>query len=244
MLGTRAVEVETRSDGVWVRFEGKAVPAQPQRYDMILQAAGRRPNGLAIDAARAGVAVDAAGFIPVDNRMTTNVGHIFAVGDITGQPMLAHKAIHQAHVAAESAAGLASRHDGSLIPGVAYTHPEVAWVGLTEDEARRTGVQVEVARFPWAASGRAIANGAEYGSTKLVFDRASGRLVGGAIVGANAGDLIGEVTLAISRECDAESLGRAIHHPHPTLGETVGLAAVVAHGSCTDLPAMPRRRAA
>lgn len=186
MLGTRTASVDARDDGLWVRFEGKAAPPELQRYDLILQAVGRRPNGLRIESGRAGVAVNASGFIPVDSRMATNVAHIFAVGDVTGAPMLAHKAIHQAHVAAENAAGLRSRHDASLIPGVAFTDPEVAWVGLSEDEARRSGLGVDVAKFPWAACGRAIANGAEHGMTKLVFDRVSGRTVGGAVVGASA----------------------------------------------------------
>jgi len=243
MLRTRTVAAHAAEDGVWVRFEGDMAPAEAQRYDMILQSVGRRPNGSRIGADKAGIAVSDAGFIPVSSRMATNVPHIFAVGDIVGMPMLAHKAVHQAHVAAESAAGLNSQHDASLIPGVAYTHPEVAWVGLSEDEAKRSGVAVDVARFPWAASGRAIANGAEYGLTKLVFDRASGLIVGGAIVGPSAGDIIGEITLAISLKCDAAAIGKAIHHPHPTLGETVGMAAGVAHGTCTDLPAMQRRRA-
>ena len=242
MLKTRTVAVDARDDGLWVRFEGEDAPAEVRRYDMILQAAGRKPNGMRIDADKAGITVSEAGFISVDSRMCSNVPHIFAIGDIAGMPLLAHKAVHQAHVAAESAAGLASSHDSSLIPGVAYTHPEVAWVGLSEDAARQKGVDVEVARFPWAASGRAIANGADYGLTKLVFDRASGRILGGAIVGPSAGDMIGEITLAISLKCDAAAIGKAIHHPHPTLGETIGMAAIVAHGTCTDLPAMQSRR--
>ncbi|TRZ55133.1 MAG: dihydrolipoyl dehydrogenase [Rhodocyclaceae bacterium] len=242
MLKTRTVAVDARDDGLWVRFEGENAPAEPRRYDMILQAAGRKPNGMRIDAEKAGIAVDAAGFIPVDSRMSSNVPHIFAIGDIAGMPLLAHKAIHQAHVAAESAAGLASSHDSSLIPGVAYTHPEVAWVGMSEDVARQQGVAVDVARFPWAASGRAIANGADYGLTKLLFDKATGSIVGGAIVGPSAGDIIGEITLAISLKCDAAAIGKAIHHPHPTLGETIGMAAIVAHGTCTDLPATKKQR--
>jgi dihydrolipoamide dehydrogenase len=242
MLKTRTVAVDAREDGLWVRFEGEEAPAEARCYDMILQAAGRKPNGMKIDAAKAGIAVSEDGFIPVDSRMSTNVPHIFAIGDIAGVPLLAHKAVHQAHVAAESAAGLASHHDSSLIPGVAYTHPEIAWVGLSEDEAKRKGVEVDVARFPWAASGRAIANGADYGMTKLVFDRANGTILGGAIVGPTAGDIIGEITLAISLKCDAAAIGKAIHHPHPTLGETIGMAAIVAHGTCTDLPAMQSRR--
>jgi dihydrolipoamide dehydrogenase len=242
MLNTRTVAVDARDDGLWARFEGEDAPTEARRYDMILQAAGRRPNGLDIGADKAGIAVSEAGFIAVDSRMASNVPHIFAVGDIVGMPLLAHKAVHQAHVAAESAAGLAASHDASLIPGVAYTHPEIAWVGLSEDAARLTGVDVNVARFPWAASGRAIANGADYGMTKLVFDRSSGTILGGAIVGPSAGDMISEITLAISLKCDAVAIGKAIHHPHPTLGETIGMAAHVAHGTCTDLPAMPSRR--
>jgi dihydrolipoamide dehydrogenase len=242
MLRTRTVAAHADDEGIWVRFEGDMAPAEAQRYDLILQSVGRKPNGQRIGAEQAGVALSEAGFIPVDARMATSVPHIFAIGDIVGQPMLAHKAVHQGHVAAEAAAGLASRHDDTLIPGVAYTLPEVAWVGLSEDAARRKGMTVEVARFPWAASGRAIANGAEYGLTKLIFERDGGRLLGGAIVGPNAGDMIGEIALAISQGCDAAAIGRAIHHPHPTLGETVGLAAHVAHGSCTDLP--PQRKSA
>jgi len=243
MLRTRTVTAHAADDGVWVRFEGEMAPAEAQCYDMILQSVGRKPNGMRIDAHKAGVAVSEAGFIAVNTRMATNVPHIFAIGDIVGMPMLAHKAVHQAHVAAESAAGLEACHDASLIPGVAYTHPEIAWVGLSEDVARQTGVDVDVAGFPWAASGRAIANGADYGMTKLVFDRTSGALLGGAIVGPGAGDMIGEITLAISLKCDAVAIGKAIHHPHPTLGETIGMAAHVAHGTCTDLPAMQRKRA-
>jgi dihydrolipoamide dehydrogenase len=242
MLRTRTVAAHAADDGVWVRFEGEMAPAEAQCYDMILQSVGRKPNGMRIDAHKAGIAVSEAGFIPVNTRMATNVPHIFAIGDIVGMPMLAHKAVHQAHVAAESAAGLEASHDGSLIPGVAYTHPEIAWVGLSEDEARRTGVDVDVAKFPWAASGRAIANGADYGMTKLVFDRAGGTILGGAIVGPGAGDMIGEITLAISQKCDAAAIGKAIHHPHPTLGETIGMAAHVAHGTCTELPATHRKR--
>ncbi|MBX3646975.1 MAG: dihydrolipoyl dehydrogenase [Rhodocyclaceae bacterium] len=238
MLRTRTVAADAREDGVWVRFEGDMAPAEAQRYDMVLQSVGRKPNGMRIAAEKAGIAVSEAGFIAVNSRMATSVPHIFAIGDITGMPMLAHKAVHQAHVAAESAAGLDCHHDDSLIPGVAYTHPEIAWVGLSEDEAKRKGLRVDVARFPWAASGRAIVNGADYGLTKLVFDRDSGAILGGAIAGPGAGDMIGEIILAVSQGCDAAAIGKAIHHPHPTLGETVGLAASVAHGTCTDLPPM------
>ncbi len=248
MLKTKTVAVDAKPDGLWVKFEGAdgqtQAPAEAQRYDMILQSAGRAPNGKKIDADKAGVVVSERGFIPVDNQMRTNVPHIYAIGDIVGQPMLAHKAVHEAHVAAEVAAGQKSFFDATVIPGVAYTHPEVAWVGVGEDEAKKAGRKVSVAKFPWAASGRAIANGAEYGFTKLVFDDSDGnsghRLIGGSIVGPNAGDMIGEVALAIEMGADAVDVGKTIH-PHPTLGETIGMAAEVAHGSCTDLPPMRKR---
>ena len=180
------------------------------------------------------------GFINVDIQMRTNVPHIFAIGDIVGQPMLAHKAVHEAHVAAEAAAGQKAYFDASVIPGVAYTHPEIAWVGLGEDEAKQAGRKVEVAKFPWAASGRAIANGADYGFTKLVFDAETHRIVGGTIVGPSAGDMIGEIALAIEMGADAIDFGKTIH-PHPTLGESIGMAAEVAHGTCTDLPPLRRK---
>ncbi|MDD3327137.1 MAG: FAD-dependent oxidoreductase [Zoogloea sp.] len=202
---------------------------------MILQSAGRAPNGNKIGADKAGVIVGERGFIPVDAQMRTNVPHIFAIGDIVGQPMLAHKAVHEAHVAAEVAAGHKAAFDATVIPGVAYTHPEVAWVGYTEAQAKAEGKKVETAKFPWAASGRAIANGADYGFTKLIFDAETHRVIGGTIVGPSAGDMIGEVCLAIEMGADAVDIGKTIH-PHPTLGETVGMAAEVAHGSCTDVP--------
>ncbi|HZV56019.1 MAG TPA: dihydrolipoyl dehydrogenase [Rhodocyclaceae bacterium] len=235
MLKTKTAAVEVKDDGLWVRFEGEAAPAEPQRYDLILQAAGRSPNGLKIGADKAGVAVTERGFITVDSQMRTNVPHIFAIGDLVGQPMLAHKAVHEGHVAAEAAAGQKAHFDANVIPGVAYTHPEVAWVGLGEDEAKKAGRKVTTAKFPWAASGRAIANGAEYGFTKLVFDAESHRIVGGSIVGPIAGDMIGEIALAIEMGCDAIDIGKTIH-PHPTLGESIGLAAEMAEGTCTDLP--------
>ena len=241
MLKTRTVAVDAKDDGLWVKFEGDAAPnADAVRYDMILQAAGRSPNGKKIGADKAGVAVTDRGFIPVDAQMRTNVPHIFAIGDIIGNPMLAHKAVHEAHVAAEVAAGHKAAFDATVIPGVAYTHPEVAWVGYTEAQAKEEGRKIESAKFPWAASGRAIANGAEYGFTKLIFDADTHRVIGGAIVGPNAGDMIGEVCLAIEMGCDAVDIGKTIH-PHPTLGETVGMAAEVAHGTCTDVPA-PRKK--
>jgi len=244
MLKTKTVAVEAKPDGLWVKFEGEQAPVEAQRYDMILQSAGRSPNGKKIGADKAGVVVTERGFIPVDSQMRSNVPHIHAIGDIVGQPMLAHKAVHEAHVAAEAAAGQKSHFGATVIPGVAYTHPEVAWVGVGEDEAKKAGRKVSSAKFPWAASGRAIANGAEYGFTKLVFDESDDngahRIIGGAIVGPNAGDMIGEVALAIEMGADAVDIGKTIH-PHPTLGETIGMAAEVAHGSCTDLPPMKKR---
>jgi dihydrolipoamide dehydrogenase len=240
MLKTKTVAVDAQKDGLFVKFEGEGAPTEPVKYDMILQAAGRAPNGKKIAAEKAGVAVTDRGFINVDAQMRTNVPHIFAIGDLVGQPMLAHKAVHEAHVAAEVAAGHKAAFDATVIPGVAYTHPEVAWVGYTEEQAKKEGRKVETAKFPWAASGRAIANGAEYGFTKLIFDAESHRVIGGAIVGPNAGDMIGEVCLAIEMGCDAVDIGKTIH-PHPTLGETVGMAAEVAHGTCTDVPP-PRRK--
>ncbi len=239
MLKTKTVAVEARPDGLWVSFAGDNAPAEAQRYDLILQAAGRSPNGLKIGAERAGVAVSERGFISVDRQMRSNVPHIFAIGDIVGQPMLAHKAVHEGHVAAEVAAGHKRFFDAKVIPGVAYTDPEVAWVGLSEAEAKAQGLRVGVSRFPWAASGRAIANGRDEGFTKLIFDADTQRVVGGGIVGTHAGDLIGEVALAIEMGADAADIGLTIH-PHPTLGESIGLAAEVFEGVCTDLP--PARR--
>jgi dihydrolipoamide dehydrogenase len=240
MLKTRTVAVEEKPEGILVRFEGDQAPAEPQLYDFVLVSAGRSPNGRKIGAEKAGVAVDERGFIPVDSQMRTNVPHIFAIGDIVGQPMLAHKAVHEGHVAAEAAAGRKSHFDARVIPSVAYTDPEIAWVGLTEDEARQRGVKVGVGRFPWAASGRAIANGRDEGFTKLLFDEASHRIVGGGIVGTDAGNLISEVALAIEMGADAVDIGKTIH-PHPTLGESVGMAAEAYEGVCTDLPP-PRKR--
>lgn len=240
MLKTRTTAVEAKEDGLLVTFEGESAPPEPQRYDLILQAAGRVPNGRKLGVEQAGVAVDERGFIAVDAQMRTNVPHIFAIGDIVGQPMLAHKAVHQGHVAAEAAAGQKAYFDAAVIPAVAYTDPEVAWVGVSEDEAKRQGRAVEVAKFPWAASGRALANGADYGFTKLVFEADSQRIIGGVIVGPNAGDMIGEIALAIEMGADALDIGKTIH-PHPTLGETIGMAAELAHGSCTDLPPQRRR---
>ena len=240
MLKTRTVSVDAKPDGLYVTFEGEAAPQGPQKYDFILQAAGRSPNGKKIGADKAGIIVTDRGFIPVDKQMRTNVPHIFAIGDIIGNPMLAHKAVHEGHVAAEVAAGQKVAFEANVIPGVAYTNPEVAWVGITEAEAKAAGRKVEVAKFPWAASGRAIANGCDFGFTKLIFDAETHRVVGGGIVGPTAGDMIGEVALAIEMGCDAVDIGKTIH-PHPTLGESIGMAAEVAHGSCTDLPPMKKK---
>ena len=243
MLKTRTVSAEARDDGIWVGFEGDGAPSEPQRYDLVLQAVGRSPNGGKIGAEQAGVAVDARGFIAVDAQLRTNVAHIHAIGDLVGQPMLAHKAVHEGHVAAEVCAGelrgddklARAAFDARVIPSVAYTDPEIAWVGLTEDAARQQGVKLHKGLFPWSASGRAIANGRDEGFTKLLFDADSGRIVGGGIVGTHAGDLIGEVALAIEMGADAVDIGHTIH-PHPTLGESIGLAAEVAEGVCTDVP--------
>ena len=240
MLETKTVGAEARDDGIWVSFEGQNAPKEAQRYDLVLQAVGRSPNGKKLAAEKAGVAVSDRGFIAVDKQMRTNVPHIFAIGDIVGQPMLAHKAVHEAHVAAEVIAGQKSYFDARVIPSVAYTDPEVAWVGLTEDEAKKQGRKVTKGMFPWAASGRAIANGRDEGFTKLLFDEETHRIVGGGIVGTNAGDMIGEVALAIEMGADMVDIGKTIH-PHPTLGESIGMAAEVAEGVCTDLPPVRKK---
>lgn len=240
MMGTRTVSAEAKKDGIYVKFEGANAPAEPQRYDLVLQAVGRTPNGKKVAAEKAGVLVTDRGFIEVDRQMRTNVPHIFAIGDIVGQPMLAHKAVHEGHVAAEVAAGQKSFFDARVIPSVAYTDPEVAWVGLTEEQAAQQGIAVTKGLFPWAASGRAIANGRDEGFTKLLFDATSHKILGGGIVGTHAGDLISEVALAIEMGADAVDIGKTIH-PHPTLGESVGLAAEAAHGHCTDLPPVRKR---
>ena len=243
MLKTRTVAAEATADGIRVKLEGLDGKQTEGLYDLVLQAVGRTPNGKKIGADKAGVVVTDRGFIPVDMQMRTNVPHIFAIGDVVGQPMLAHKAVHEAHVAAEVAAGDSkAQFDARVIPSVAYTDPEVAWVGLTEDEAKAKGIAVHKGLFPWSASGRAIANGRDEGFTKLLFDaRPDGghRILGGGIVGTHAGDMIGEVALAIEMGADALDIGKTIH-PHPTLGESIGLAAEVAHGSCTDLPPVRR----
>ena len=240
MLKTKTVGAEATSDGIRVKFETTDGKASEAMYDLVLQAVGRSPNGKKIGADKAGVIVNERGFIPVDVQMRTNVPHIFAIGDIVGQPMLAHKAVHEAHVAAEVASGDSkAQFDARVIPSVAYTDPEVAWVGLTEDEAKAKGVKVKKGLFPWTASGRAIANGRDEGFTKLLFDAETHRIVGGGIVGTHAGDMIGEVALAIEMGADEVDIGKTIH-PHPTLGESIGMAAEVAHGTCTDLPPAKR----
>ncbi|KQW37422.1 dihydrolipoyl dehydrogenase [Rhizobacter sp. Root404] len=243
MLKTKTVGAEATKDGILVKFEnadGSPAAVREQLYDLVLQAVGRVPNGKRIGADNAGVAVTDRGFIPVDIQMRTNVPHIFAIGDIIGQPMLAHKAVHEAHVAAEVAAGdTKAAFDARVIPSVAYTDPEVAWVGVTEDEAKAKGMKVKKGLFPWNASGRAIANGRDEGFTKLIFSEETHQIVGGGIVGTHAGDMIGELALAIEMGADAFDIGKTIH-PHPTLGESIGLAAEAFEGACTDLPPVKR----
>jgi len=238
-LQAKTVAVRADDQGVWAQFEGADAPTDEQRYDLILQSVGRAPNGDRIGAENAGIAVDERGFLSVDRQMRTNVPHIFAIGDIIGQPMLAHKAVHEGHVAAEVAAGQKSHFDARVIPSVAYTDPEVAWVGVTQEEAKAQGLQVKIGLFPWMASGRAIANARDEGVTKLIFDEQSGRIIGGAIVGTGAGDMIGEVALAIEMGADEVDIAQTIH-PHPTLGESISMAAAASLGVCTDLP--PQRR--
>ncbi len=238
-LGTRVTGIEAQKKGLKVQFEGAKAPAS-EIYDRVLVAVGRRPNGHRIGADAAGVAVDDAGFIKVDSQQRTNVGHIFAIGDITGQPMLAHKATHEGKVAAEVASGGKSHFDARAIPSVAYTDPEVAWTGVTEADAREQGMDFEKATFPWAASGRSLGMGRNEGLTKLIFDKASGRLIGAGIVGPHAGDLIAEATLALEMGADAADIALTIH-PHPTLSETVNFAAEMVEGTITDLY-LPRRK--
>ncbi|PLZ02774.1 dihydrolipoyl dehydrogenase [Burkholderia sp. WAC0059] len=240
MLKTKTTKAEAKDDGIYVSFEGEKAPDGPQRYDLVLVAVGRTPNGKKIGADKAGVAVTERGFIEVDKQMRTNVPHIFAIGDIVGQPMLAHKAVHEAHVAAEVAHGEKAYFDALQIPAVAYTDPEVAWAGKTEDQCKAEGIKYGKAVFPWAASGRAIANGRDEGFTKLLFDEETHRVIGGGIVGLNAGDLISEVCLAVEMGADATDIGRTIH-PHPTLGESIGMAAELYEGVCTDLPPQKKK---
>ncbi|CAH2787609.1 MAG: Dihydrolipoamide dehydrogenase of pyruvate dehydrogenase complex (EC [uncultured Paraburkholderia sp.] len=240
MLKTKTTAAEAKEDGIYVSFEGERAPAEAQRYDLVLVAVGRTPNGKKIGAEKAGVAVKDRGFIDVDKQMRTNVPHIFAIGDIVGQPMLAHKAVHEGHVAAEAAHGEKAYFDAIQIPSVAYTDPEVAWAGKTEDQLKAAGIKYGKAVFPWAASGRAIANGRDEGFTKLLFDEETHRVIGGGIVGLNAGDLISEVCLAVEMGADATDIGKTIH-PHPTLGESIGMAAELYEGVCTDLPPQKKK---
>jgi dihydrolipoamide dehydrogenase len=236
MLGTKTTKVEAAKDGLKVSFEGK--PAQT--YDAILVSVGRVPNGKNVGADKAGVDVDAKGFVSVDSQMRTNVPNIFAIGDVAGNPMLAHKAVHEGHVAAEAAAGQKSHFDARVIPSVAYTDPEIAWVGLTEDEAKKSGKAVSTAKFPWSASGRAIANARDEGFTKLIFDSETHRVVGAGIVGTGAGDLISEMALGVEMGADATDIGKTIH-PHPTTSESVGMAAELFEGVCTDMPPQKKK---
>jgi dihydrolipoamide dehydrogenase len=241
-LSTKVTAVADRgAAGLEVTLDGPDAPATAT-FDQILVAVGRRPNGRAVGAGAAGVHVDEQGFIPVDKQMRTNVSHIFAIGDVVGQPMLAHKATHEGHVAAEVSAGRTSFFDARVIPSVAYTDPEVAWVGTTETEARAAGVKYGKAVFPWAASGRSLSIGRDEGLTKLLFDETTERVIGCGIVGPSAGDLISEVALAIEMGADASDLALTVH-PHPTLSETVGLAAEIFEGTVTDLylPKRPSR---
>ena len=236
-LGTKVTSMAASNDGIRVTLEGKNAPGE-DTFHRVLVAVGRRPNGKRIGAENAGVHVDERGFIPVDKQMRTNIPHIFAIGDIVGQPMLAHKAVHEGKVAAEVAAGLNSAFDARVVPSVAYTDPEVAWVGVTEPEAKQQKLKYGKGLFPWAASGRSLSLGRDEGLTKLIFDEATGRIIGAGLVGPNAGDLIAEVTLAIETGCDAQDIGLTIH-PHPTLSETVAMAAEAFEGTITDLY-MPR----
>ena len=236
MLGTKTTQAEALKEGVRVSFD----KGEARLYDLVLVSVGRVPNGKRIGAEHAGVQVDERGYIAVNSQMRTNVAHIFAIGDVARQPMLAHKAVHEGHVAAEAAAGRKSHFDARVIPAVAYTDPEIAWVGVTEDEAKKDGVKLGVAKFPWAASGRAIANARDEGFTKLLFDAETHRLLGGGIVGTGAGDLISELALAVEMGADAVDIGKTIH-PHPTVSESVGMAAELFEGVCTDLPPSRKR---
>jgi dihydrolipoamide dehydrogenase len=235
MLKTKTTRAEAAKDGIKISFDGR----DSKTYDLVLVSVGRVPNGGKIGADKAGIAVTERGFIETDSQMRTNVPHIYAIGDIARNPMLAHKAVHEGHVAAEAASGRKAHFDARVIPSVAFTDPEIAWAGVTEDEAKKDGMQIGVAKFPWAASGRAIANAREEGFTKLIFDGETHRIVGGGIVGAGAGDLISEIAHAIEMGSDATDLGKTIH-PHPTLSESVGMAAELFEGVCTDLP--PQRK--
>jgi dihydrolipoamide dehydrogenase len=242
LLKTKVTKIEPQKDGIKVTFEGggeRNSTPEPQVYDYILMAVGRRPNGREIKAEAAGVTLNERGYIPADKQLRTNVPHIFAIGDICGEPMLAHKASHEGKIAAEVIAGHKAYFDAKTIPSVAYTDPEIAWMGLGEAEAKAQGIEYDKAVFPWAASGRALATGRDDGMTKLLFDKTTRRILGAAIVGVNAGELIAETVLALEMGADAEDLGLTVH-PHPTLSETVFFAAEIAEGSITDLY-MPKK---
>lgn len=240
MLKTKVTKVESKKDGVYVSFEGEAAPEKPQRYDVVLSAVGRTPNGKLIAAEKAGVNVDERGFISVDKQLRTNVPHIYAIGDIVGNPMLAHKAVPEGRTAAEVIAGKKHFFDPRCIPSVAYTDPEIAWTGVTEKEAKEQGIKYEAGVFPWAASGRAISNNRTEGLTKVLFDE-NHRVIGGGIVGPNAGELISEVSLAVEMGCDAEDLSLTVH-PHPTLSESVMMATEMFEGTITDLIAPKKKK--
>lgn len=242
ILNARVTQVEAKKDGLWVSFEGEGAPDKPQRYDLILSAVGRKPNGKLVGAENLGVKVDDKGFIPVDKQLRTNVEHIFAIGDIVGNPMLAHKAVAEARVAAEVIAGKKHEFNPRCIPSVAYTDPEIAWVGLSEMEAKEKNISYEKAVFPWLASGRALGQGRDEGLTKLLFDPKTQRVLGAGIVGPNGGELISEIALAIEMGCEAEDIALTIH-PHPTLSESVMLASEIFEGSITDMY-MPKKKKA
>ena len=231
---TKCTKVEAKKTGVVVTMEGDAAPTEPQKFDKVLVAAGRRPNGNKIGAEKAGVIVQENGFIPVDKQCRTNVAHIFAIGDIVGQPMLAHKATHEGRVAAENCAGMKSYFDARVIPGIAYTDPEVAWMGVTESEAKARGLEIEIGKFPWAASGRALGNGRDDGFTKIITDKNTHKIIGAAIVGVNAGELLAETVLALEMDCDIHDIALTVH-AHPTLSESVAFACEMIDGSITDL---------
>ncbi len=234
LLKTKVTKVEAKKDGLYVTFEGEGAPDKPERFDRILSSVGRRPNGDQIAADKAGVKVDERGFIAVDKQLRTNVSNIYAIGDVCGNPMLAHKAIPEGRIAAEVIAGLKHNFDPKCIPSVAYTDPEVAWVGMTENEAKAKGIKYGKGVFPWAASGRSLSIGRDEGLTKLIIDETTHRVLGGAAVGTNAGELVAEIGLAIEMGCDVEDISLTIH-PHPTLSETVAMAAEVFEGTITDL---------
>ncbi len=243
MLETKVTKVEAKKDGLYVTFEGKNAPAQPQRYDQILCAVGRRPNGDGIDAEKAGVKVDERGFINVDKQQHTNVPHIYAIGDVVGQPMLAHKAVPEGRLAAEVIAGMQHYFEPKCIPSVAYTDPELSWVGVTENQAKEQGLDYDTGKFPWAASGRSLAHGRDEGLTKVIFDKKTQRILGAGIVGPNAGELISEVALAIEMGCDAEDIALTIH-PHPTFSESIAVATELFEGTATDLYAPKKKEKA